>query len=175
MPKVSEMLDSLWNRILTALGEKLSPSTIDSWFRPCHLAAVDGDHLRLVAPNSYTRDWIIQHHAPALATAARTVIGGNPQVTVDVDSDSARTAPPSPTADGDGISLDTALSTRYTFDSFVVGNSNQFAQAACQAVAELPSKAYNPLFIYGGVGLGKTHLLHAIGHQIARLYPTLRL
>src|SRR5215813_2956282 len=67
------------------------------------------------------------------------------------------------------------LSVRYTFESFVVGNSNQFAQAACQAVAELPSRAYNPLFIYGGVGLGKTHLLHAVGHQIGRLYPQLRL
>src|SRR5439155_8358973 len=65
-------------------------------------------------------------------------------------------------------------STRYTFESFVVGNSNQFAQAACQAVAELPSRAYNPLFIYGGVGLGKTHLLHAVGQRIAKLYPQLR-
>src|SRR5438094_544717 len=60
---------------------------------------------------------------------------------------------------------------RYTFDTFVVGSSNQFAQAACQAVAELPSRAYNPLFIYGGVGLGKTHLLHAVGHQSVRLFP----
>ncbi|TMK74475.1 MAG: chromosomal replication initiator protein DnaA [Actinobacteria bacterium] len=62
---------------------------------------------------------------------------------------------------------------RYTFESFVVGSANQFAQAACQAVAELPSRAYNPLFIYGGVGLGKTHLLHAVGHQSARLFPGL--
>src|SRR5437870_7024105 len=67
------------------------------------------------------------------------------------------------------------LNPRYTFDTFVVGSSNQFAQAACQAVAELPSRAYNPLFIYGGVGLGKTHLLHAVGHQAGHLYPALRL
>ncbi len=71
---------------------------------------------------------------------------------------------------GGGGTVD-GLNPRYTFDAFVVGSSNQFAQAACQAVAELPSRAYNPLFIYGGVGLGKTHLLHAVGHQSARLFP----
>ncbi|OLB36516.1 MAG: hypothetical protein AUI04_18745 [Candidatus Rokubacteria bacterium 13_2_20CM_2_64_8] len=65
------------------------------------------------------------------------------------------------------------MNPRYTFDSFVVGSSNQFAQAASQAVAELPSRAYNPLFIYGGVGLGKTHLLHAVGHQTSRLFPAM--
>ncbi len=68
----------------------------------------------------------------------------------------------------------TGLDPRYTFETFVVGSSNQFTQAACQAVAERPSKAYNPLFIYGGVGLGKTHLLHAVGHRITCLFPDLR-
>src|SRR2546428_2596047 len=72
---------------------------------------------------------------------------------------------------GGGAGTVEGLNPRYTFDTFVVGSSNQFAQAACQAVAELPSRAYNPLFIYGGVGLGKTHLLHAVGHQSVRLFP----
>jgi chromosomal replication initiator protein len=67
------------------------------------------------------------------------------------------------------------LTPRYTFESFVVGSSNEFAQAACKAVAELPGKAYSPLFLYGGVGLGKTHLLHAVGHEMARLHPSLRM
>src|SRR6266404_1812474 len=66
------------------------------------------------------------------------------------------------------------LNPRYTFDTFIVGSSNQFAHAASRAVAELPSRSYNPLYIYGGVGLGKTHLLHAVGQQIAKLYPHLR-
>src|SRR5262245_46613304 len=76
--------------------------------------------------------------------------------------------PPPPVGRNEG------LSPRYTFDTFVVGSANQFAQAACQAVAELPSRAYNPLFIYGGVGLGKTHLLHAVGHQSLKLFPGMR-
>jgi chromosomal replication initiator protein len=164
------MLNSLWNRMLLDLERKVPPTALDSWFRPCRLAAVDSDHLRLAAPNPYTRDWLLQNHLPALEAAAHEAVGGHPRVTIEIDVEPAPVS-----AFPVSTSLASGLSTRYTFDSFVVGNSNQFAQAACQAVAELPSKAYNPLFIYGGVGLGKTHLLHAVGHQIARLFPSLRL
>jgi chromosomal replication initiator protein len=172
MSEVSAMHESLWNRMLAILEETLPAATLDSWLRPCRLAALDGDLVRIAAPNSYTRDWILQHHAPPIHAAARAVLGGNPRVIVELDPLPPRPTPP---AAHEPITLPSGLSTRYTFDSFVVGNSNQFAQAACQAVAELPSTAYNPLFIYGGVGLGKTHLLHAIGHQIAHLYPNFRL
>jgi chromosomal replication initiator protein len=172
------MLDSLWDRLLVALDGKVPASALESWLRSCRLAAVDGDHLRVAAPNKYTREWLTQHHIAAIETAAREVLGGNPRVFIEVDREAA-TATVAPRAPRDaafaGPGPVAGLSARYTFDSFVVGNSNQFAQAACQAVADLPSKAYNPLFIYGGVGLGKTHLLHAVGHQIARLYPSLRL
>jgi chromosomal replication initiator protein len=167
------MLEALWGRMLISLATRVPPAVLDSWLRPCRLAAVEGDHVKIAAPNTYTRDWLHQHHTESLQAAAREVLGGNPRVSLDIDRDAPSPAPaqnetePPVAAPG--------LSVRYTFDSFVVGNSNQFAQAACQAVAELPSRAYNPLFIYGGVGLGKTHLLHAVGHQIARLYPQLRL
>jgi len=167
------MLESLWSRMLTALATKVPPAALDSWLRPCRLIAVEGDHIRIAAPNTYTRDWLHQHHTESLQAAAREVLGGNPRVSIDIDREA-----PSPATDLNETEPPVAapgLSARYTFDSFVVGNSNQFAQAACQAVAELPSRAYNPLFIYGGVGLGKTHLLHAVGHQIARLFPQLRL
>ena len=167
------MLESLWSRMLIALATKVPPAALDSWLRPCRLTAVEGDHMKIAAPNTYTRDWLHQHHTESLQAAAREVLGGNPRVSLDIDRDA-----PSPVAApsaGEPPVAAPGLSARYTFDSFVVGNSNQFAQAACQAVAELPSRAYNPLFIYGGVGLGKTHLLHAVGHQIARLYPHLRL
>jgi len=167
------MLESLWSRMLIVLATKVPPAALDSWLRPCRLTAVEGDHMKIAAPNTYTRDWLHQHHTESLQAAAREVLGGNPRVSLDIDRDA-----PSPVAApsaGQPPVAAPGLSARYTFDSFVVGNSNQFAQAACQAVAELPSRAYNPLFIYGGVGLGKTHLLHAVGHQIARLYPHLRL
>jgi len=167
------MLDSLWSRMLIALATKVPPAALDSWLRPCRLTAVEGDHIKIAAPNTYTRDWLHQHHTESLQAAAREVLGGNPRVSLDIDRET-----PSPSAAPNETEPPVAapgLSARYTFESFVVGNSNQFAQAACQAVAELPSRAYNPLFIYGGVGLGKTHLLHAVGHQIARLYPQLRL
>jgi len=168
------MLESLWTRLLSSLEHKIPEAALDTWVRPSRLMAVQGDRLQIAAPNKFSRDWLAEHYLPALAAAAQDCLGGNPQVSIVVDAtpapappvgDDAALPPPTSTASG--------LNPRYTFETFVVGSSNQFAQAACQAVAELPSKAYNPLFIYGGVGLGKTHLLHAVGHQIGRLFPRL--
>ena len=105
--------------------------------------------------------------------AAEECLGGYPRVSIVVD-DAGATAldqPAAPTPAAPLAGPAERLNPRYTFDTFVVGSANQFAQAACQAVAELPSRAYSPLFIYGGVGLGKTHLLHAIGHRTGRLFP----
>jgi chromosomal replication initiator protein len=170
------VLDSLWGRLLDAVANKLPPAVIDQWVRPCRLLAIEGDHLTIGAPNPFSRDWLIQHHLSAIQRAAQDIVGGQPRVTVVVDGAASQPAPadappPMPVRPGGG-SVE-GLNPRYTFDTFVVGSSNQFAQAASQAVAELPSKAYNPLFIYGGVGLGKTHLLHAVGHQSVRLFPTM--
>jgi len=168
------VLDSLWGRLLDTIAQKLAPPVIDQWVRPCRLLAVEGDHLKIGAPNTFSRDWLLQHHFQALQQAAQSVLGGQPRITIVVEESleqaPAADAPPPLAARPGGGSTD-GLNPRYTFDTFVVGSSNQFAQAACQAVAELPSKAYNPLFIYGGVGLGKTHLLHAVGYQSARLFP----
>ena len=167
------MLDELWARLLDVLARTLPAPVLDNWVRPCRLVGVEGDHLRIGAPNKFSRDWLAQNYLDALHLAARECLGGHPRITLviaDAESIPADVAPPRlerPVGNG---SVE-GLNPRYTFDSFVVGSSNQFAQAACQAVAELPSRAYNPLFIYGGVGLGKTHLLHAVGHQSARLFP----
>jgi chromosomal replication initiator protein len=135
---------------------------MDSWVRPCRLIAHEGDHLKIGAPNRFSRDWLTQHHIEALQHAAAAVIGGHPRISIEVDDTIVPAVddapPPQPAGRPVNGGSTEGLNPRYTFDTFVVGSSNQFAQAACQAVAELPSKAYNPLFIYGGVGLGKTHL-----------------
>ena len=170
------MLDSLWTRLVEALSQKLPAAILDNWVRPCRLLAIEGDHLRIGAPNKFSRDWLMQHHLEALQQGAQDVIGGQPRISIVIDDDPvavpvARTSAPAPPPPPRAGGTTEGLNPRYTFDAFVVGSSNQFAQAACQAVAELPSKAYNPLFIYGGVGLGKTHLLHAVGHQSVRLFP----
>jgi chromosomal replication initiator protein len=172
---MTPLLDSLWTRLVEALSQKLPPAILDNWVRPCRLLAIEGDHLKIGAPNKFSRDWLMQHHLEALQQGAQDVIGGQPRISIVIDDDpvgvpvTRMSAPASPPPRPGGTTE--GLNPRYTFDAFVVGSSNQFAQAACQAVAELPSKAYNPLFIYGGVGLGKTHLLHAVGHQSVRLFP----
>ncbi len=171
------MLDSLWQRMLVGLEPRIAPTVIDLWLRPCRVVALEGDHVRIAAPSSFAREKLVRDHMPALEAAARDILGANPRVSIVLSEpeDDGQAAPRPGTLPD--IDLSTApgsgLSSRYTFESFVVGNSNQFAQAACQAVADLPSKAYNPLFIYGGVGLGKTHLLHAVGHQISRTFRNL--
>ena len=167
------MLTGLWTQLLEASARKIPGAVLDSWLRPCRPLSLEGDHLTIAAPNRFTRDWLVQHHLETLQTAAADCIGGHPRVSIVIDEALASDAG----SDG-ALTMDAirgtpnveGLNPRYTFDTFVVGSSNQFAQAACQAVAELPSRAYNPLFIYGGVGLGKTHLLHAVGHQAAKIF-----
>ncbi len=148
------VLDGLWARLLEALAGQLPPAVFDSWLRPCHLQAVEGDHLQIAAPDRFSRDWLMQHHLQALQRAAEECLGGHPRVSIVVDAAAAaalnQPAAPMPATPPAGTAE--RLNPRYTFDTFVVGSSNQFAQAACQAVAELPSRAYNPLFIYGGGG-----------------------
>jgi len=161
---------------LDVSARKLPGAVLDSWLRPCRPLSLEGDHLTIAAPNRFTRDWLMQHHLDVIQGAAADCLGGHPRVSIVIDdspaADIVADPPPrAPTARG-GANVE-GLNPRYTFDAFVVGSSNQFAQAASQAVAELPSRAYNPLFIYGGVGLGKTHLLHAVGHQAAKLFTGL--
>ena len=165
------MLDALWARLLSALERRLPSAALDTWVRPCRLLAADADYLQISTPNTFLRDWLVQHYLDPLHAAARECLGGTPRVSVVVEA----TADPGPLASSNELrpAFLAGLNPRYTLETFVVGSSNQFAQAACEAVAELPSKAYNPLFIYGGVGLGKTHLLHAIGNRVSRRFSRL--
>src|SRR5205085_1130305 len=111
------------------------------------------------------REWLARNYQAVVAEALKEVGHGDLDVAFQCDTDMPPAPAPEAPADRDSTGT-AALNPKYTFESFVVGSSNQFAHAASRAVAEIPSKSYNPLYIYGGVGLGKTHLMHAIGHYI---------
>ena len=169
---------NIWDEILSRVQAKVNRHSFYTWFKPTAFVADDGRHVTVRVPNALFKDWITKHYSGVIAEAldeveradalVRFVATGMPEA-------EAETPPPVPPPE---LPADNVLSTpitttpaaglnpRYTFDTFIVGSSNQFAHAACRAVAEAPSRSYNPLFIYGGVGLGKTHLMHAIGHYV---------
>jgi chromosomal replication initiator protein len=167
------MHDAPWERLLTALEGRLPPQALDTWVRPGRVLVHRDDRLEIGVPSQFIRGYLVEHYLNDLQGAATLCFGPGVRLTISVapaDGAAAGSLPRAPAA------LPLAEPDRlYTFDTFVVGSSNQFARAACLAVAEVPSRAYNPIFIYGGVGLGKTHLLHAIGHQIRQTHPQLRL
>jgi len=166
------MHDGLWDRLLTALESRLPSQVLDTWIRPGRVLDYRDHRLEIGVPNKFIRGYVVEHYLADLRAAAVDCLGPRVQVTVAIDRPprpAAGPPPPSPEA------VPSGLDTRYTFETFVVGSSNQFAQAACLATAEQPSHAYNPLFIYGGVGLGKTHLLHAIGHRVSQSHPQFRI
>jgi len=171
---------TLWERCRDRLEHELSSQQFNTWIRPLH-AIEDGDSLRLLAPNHFVKDWVNENLAPHIAeVASRLRDGSSTRVIVQVGSresgpgnDDTAPAPPSSTAKTQlwrsfvGRRHTTGVRSDFTFATFVEGKSNQLARAASIQVAENPGGAYNPLFIYGGVGLGKTHLMHAIGNVIA--------
>jgi len=164
----------VWSQVLSSIGKRVNPQCFDTWFRPIVFDYRDNQALHLIVPTENFKKCLLENYAELLGEAIREAAHASLQVKVSVAQGAqALAAAPPQTSDGNGHS--TQLNLKYTFDSFVVGASNQFARAAALAVAEQPSKAYNPLYVYGGVGLGKTHLMHAIGHFILSKSPKLRL
>ena len=163
-----------WQKVLSKVEEKVNPQSYSTWFKPTQLLRRDGDALYVRVPNAFFRDWLNEHIDVVLEAAQQAGVG-EINVIYLIEEGSARPEPPPMQGSLDFDSVDNTLNPKYTFDTFVVGSSNQFAHAAAVAVAERPSKAYNPLFMYGGVGLGKTHLMHAIGQEIKRRNRNLRL
>jgi chromosomal replication initiator protein len=169
--------DSLWDVIARRLKDTLSETTYDTWFAHAEPRSLGEGRLVVTVPNDFTRDWIESHFQAFVAGAAREASGLNLIVSFVVaeraSSPVARPQGPSETRDREGEfsyrdSPEVELNPKYTFDLFIIGSSNRFAHAAALAVAEAPAQAYNPLFIYGGTGLGKTHLLQAIGHYVGQ-------
>ena len=150
----------LWDDVLAQIEPKVSRQSFATLFRPTTSQSFVGNRLVVGVPNSQFKEWLSKNYLPIIVEALVELDRTNVDVVFEDLSDS-----PPPSEDA-GAREGSTLNPKYTFDSFVVGSSNQFAHAAARAVAEIPSKSYNPLFIYGGVGLGKTHLMHAIGHYI---------
>jgi len=180
---------NIWDQVLSRIETKVNRHIFYTWFKPTSFVADDGSRLRIQVPNGLFRDWLTKHYAGVLDEALGEVDRKGTVIVFLTDvSDMAATppvAPALPSATPLDRSLEPVpdvedsqvggLAPRYSFDTFIVGSSNQFAHAACRAVAEAPSRSYNPLFIYGGVGLGKTHLMHAIGHYVLSHLRTLKL
>lgn len=167
-----------WDRLLEQLELSLDPQTFDTWFRPTSMLADRNGVLSVSVPNEVFRDWLTQKYAGLVRETLERFPGGPADIRFVVGTDDVEIDPllrePSPVPVA-SASPGATLNPKYTFESFVVGASNQFAHAAARAVAEGPSRSYNPLFLYGGVGLGKTHLMLAIGHLVRQLFPSLRI
>jgi chromosomal replication initiator protein len=168
----------IWGEAVRAVEEKVRPTQRDQWLRPITCVGIEADRIHLRAPNRYQKEWFEDHYLPAILSDLKS----RSQTTFSVDFEIVEEIVPKDAAETsvDVSSVDErrtpaaspkGLDNRYSFDNFVVGQTNQFAHAAARMVAEEPASKYNPLFIYGGVGLGKTHLLHAIGHEIHRKHP----
>ncbi len=167
--------DTLWDAIAGRLKQVLSDTTVETWFAHVEPRSLEEGQLVVEVPNGFTRDWIESHFHGAVAAAAHEASGREVGVSF-VIGDHVRPQPGSPPSPGVSPAPEDApersllpeveLNPKYTFDLFVIGSSNRFAHAAALAVAEAPAQAYNPLFIYGDTGLGKTHLLQAIGHYV---------
>ena len=186
--------DQLWAAAQEELRFQVSRPGYEAWIKNARLLAVDEEagRVQLGVPTELARDWIGERYAPLIRETLAAILSREVELDLTVivpEADAEATAsaagaeeadhetlaawipePPAPRPgdDGDASIVVGTLNPRYTFSAFVVGNSSHFAHAACRAVSEAPGRAYNPLFLYGGVGLGKTHLMHAIGHAVWR-------
>jgi|HubBroStandDraft_6_1064221.scaffolds.fasta_scaffold125889_1 chromosomal replication initiator protein len=170
----SDLSAELWQSALAALERKYSKPVFEMWLKPMRPLALSGDELTLSVQSPFARDWAENRLKSQLAEVLSSLLGYPISLRFVVqDAEQARSTvvPAQPRGAFPDELRHNNLNPRYTFEEFVVGNSNRFAHAASLAVAEAPSKAYNPLFLYGGVGLGKTHLMHAIGHRVVAQNP----
>lgn len=164
----TDISSELWYSALPALERTFSKPVFEMWVKPIRPISLDGDELTLAVHTKFAREWIEGRLKSAMVEALTEVFETNIAlkfVVIEVEAAPGHQAIPSHLIKQSDEVRSWTLNPRYTFDDFVVGNSNRFAHAAAQAVAASPARAYNPLFLYGGVGLGKTHLMHAIGHR----------
>jgi chromosomal replication initiator protein len=175
-----ENISDLWNKALKEIEKKLSKPSFETWLKSTKAHALQNNTLVITAPNEFARDWLESRYSSLIGETIYDITGAEleikfiiPQNQMEEDFDLVVPKKKAPRIDDEPHELpQSMLNPKYTFDTFVIGSGNRFAHAASLAVAEAPAKAYNPLFIYGGVGLGKTHLMHAIGHYVIDHNPS---
>jgi chromosomal replication initiator protein len=166
---------NFWHQVLSAVEKQTSRQCFDTWFKPIVYQNCENGILRITVPTESFKKCLLENYSNLLIDAAGEISKGSITLNV-VEASTAAPAPfSSSKVSADPLDAPPVLNPKYTFDSFVVGTSNQLARAAALAVAERPSKAYNPLYLYGGVGLGKTHLMHAVGNLIQKRDKSVRL
>ncbi|RXJ02847.1 chromosomal replication initiator protein DnaA [Anaerobacillus alkaliphilus] len=173
-------ISDLWDKALEAMEAKVSKPSFDTWLKATKAEIIQNDTITITAPNEFARDWLENRYIKFIAETLQDITGAELKVKIVIpqniedDEDelveNVTKIPQKVVTNNDEIPKN-MLNPKYTFNTFVIGAGNRFAHAASLAVAEAPAKAYNPLFIYGGVGLGKTHLMHAIGHYVIEHNP----
>ncbi|UCD54660.1 MAG: chromosomal replication initiator protein DnaA [Candidatus Omnitrophota bacterium] len=169
----------LWNNLLTRLKDEVGEQAFNAWFVPITPLSLSDNKLTLGVPNKFFREWVMERYTGLLNSSLTGITNKKIGVEFAVSSPQEPPAPKSephkgwfrsvfPRQVGEVPPQETRLNSKYSFENFVVGPGNRFAHAACLAIAESPAKAYNPLFIYGGVGLGKTHLMYAMGNELIK-------
>jgi chromosomal replication initiator protein len=176
----------VWRAALGELQVSLSPANFETWLKETALVAVDDNRFRVAVPNGFAKDWLETRYRSLISQTLARIVGYSVQVDFEVQQAVAAPAEDQPSqAQPERVRLEpgriggpeggsSSLNPRYTFRNFIVGSANRLAHAASLSVAERPGHAYNPLFLYGGVGLGKTHLMHAIGSQVIARFPRKR-
>jgi len=166
---MEEQRSDSWQHLLEIFSKQLARPTFEMWFKNATTLHEDDVSLTIGVPSEFARDWIVSRYYDVIKETIETIKGQPTTIAVEVVQQPPEELPTEPGLLQHNNTL--ILNRRYNFENFVVGSCNQFAHAATRAVAEIPSKSYNPLFIYGGVGLGKTHLMHAIGNHLLSDHP----
>jgi chromosomal replication initiator protein len=177
-------VDILWEKCINIIKEKVSQQNFDTWIRPIRISSIQDNCIQVSVPNRFFRDWLEENYSSLIKDSLTSIVGTTMDLSFAINQspekhdDYATTkktpsGPASHKVPPSKQKINPSLNHTYTFDRFIVGASNQFAHAASVAVADQPAKNYNPLFIYGGVGLGKTHLLNAIGISTMTAHPTM--
>jgi chromosomal replication initiator protein len=174
-----ENISDLWSKALGEIEKKISKPSFDTWLKSTKAHSLKGDTLIITVPNEFTKDWLESRYTTLIEQTLYDITGEELKIKFTIPQNQITeefdVKPAIKTKKSDDDQTDfpqSMLNPKYTFDTFVIGSGNRFAHAASLAVAEAPAKAYNPLFIYGGVGLGKTHLMHAIGHYVLEHNPS---